>query len=242
MSLNRSHSSLSSHNRFLNPAWLRRLLNAYPLPMPEDDECRDEFLQNVFASFTPPMMISLADSSSSSMTMYSQKTKGVTFKSMAVDGMDIEGNLMGAFMTRTDKGSRLTVNSSRSRDSITTINIKKVMLDRLDNVAQLLSVLAILYALHNLRAKLYMLLNVWNPHVTYDKTLRMFSWSLKDYYTRFHHKNVFYCETFAMEVGDQLECVKYRTDLAETIRVLDVIIQDIERMRDLCDRSMKALK
>lgn len=245
MSFNPSKSSFQRN--YLNPEWLKRLLKAFPLPMPEDDECRDQFLANIFASFTPPMMITPSDSSSSSMTIFSQKSKGVTFRSTMIEHtLDYEEKLLGAMIAHSDHRpsvtSRSTFTSSRSRDSVATINIKKVMLSRLDNVAQLLSVLAILYALHNLQAKLHMLRNVWNPHATYDKTLRMFSWSLKNYYARFHHKNVVYCETFVMEVGDQMECIKYRKDLSEMIRLLSLLIQDVEKMRDICDHSMKAIK
>lgn len=219
-------------------------MNAFPLPIPEDDECRDEFLQNLFTSFTPPMMITPSESSSSSIDVFANR-KGVTFRSfLRLDRMDLEGKLMDA-MVNADQislHSSKSFSSSKSQDSVATINIKKVMLTRLENAAQLLSVLAILYALHNLRSKIYSLRSIWNPHVSYDKTLHMFSWSLKDYYARFNQKNEVYCDTFVMEVGDQIECVKYRRDLTEVIRLLDMIIQDVEKMRNICERSMKAIK
>lgn len=243
MSSNSTQISNSFQNRYVNPAWIKRLMDAFPLPIPDDNECRDEFLQNLFKSFTPPMMITPADSSSSFSDVSANRTKGVTFRSvMTFHSMNVEEKLMGAKINADQTSMHsYSFNSSKSADSVATINMRKVMLTRLDNAAQLLSILAILYALNNLRSKIYTLRNTLNPHVSYDKTLRMFSWSLKDYYARFNRKNEVYCDTFVMEVGDQIECVKFLRDLTEIIRLLDLLIQDVEKVRNICEHSMKAI-
>lgn len=232
---------MSNTNR--NPEWTQRLLSALHLLEAPSDQCRDTFLKDVFASLTPPEYYTTTDTSTDGILL--PINKAVKFRSYMKSIADLSPEtqlLENINLTEIRSRSHSTVTMPKSIDLSANIDINRLMRDRIGGVANLLGTMAVLYALNNLRSILHTLRHIWHPQATYDKSLHMFSWSIKDYLGRFNLKNRAYCDTFIKQVGDQMECVKYRKDLGEIIRLLDYIILDVSRKRELCENSIKVIQ
>lgn len=229
-----------------NPEWTKSVLGALLRAEVPNDMCRDKFLQELFDSLTPPEYFTTSDSSIDDLPA----NRGVQFGSFmqasgTVGSFDLEANLLKK-VNIMDSRSRSRSYSMANVKSINIgtghIDINKLMRDRIGSVANLLGTMAVLYALNNLRSILHTLRHIWHPQTTHDKSLHMFSWSIQNYFDRFNQKKRGYCELFIKQVGDQIECVKYRKDLGEIIRLLDCIIFDVNHKNDICKNSMEAIK
>lgn len=228
-----------------NPEWTKSVLGALLREEVPNDMCRDKFLQELFDSLTPDEYFSASESESSDDDL--PTSRGVQFGSymQGSGSFNMETNLFkqvqGHLM---DSRSRFRSIAALKSINIASghIDINRLMRDRIGSAASLIGTIAVLYALNNLRSTLHTLRHIWHPQTSHDKSLNMFSWSIQNYFARFNQTNRRYCELFVKEVGDQMDCVKYRKDLGEIIRLLDCIIRDVNSKNDICKASMEAIK
>lgn len=219
--------------------WLEELEKAYPLPDAPPGQCRDAFLQELLQ----PYVLS-SESETTEESVESELSGKIQFGEITeiTASFEAEAKLLNLMIKASDK--RASVLSAKKTEDTRLIgaDLNRLLKERYGNIASALSFMAVLYQVQKLRDRLFIVRELWRMNITTNKTLRMFSWSIKDYFARFNLPNPSYCDAVERELGDQMECYKFRMDLREIDRLLDAVVDDIRGKRDLCDSSMFVIR
>ncbi|KAL7739716.1 hypothetical protein ACLKA6_012695 [Drosophila palustris] len=227
----RTHSSMQ---------WLEDLEQAYPLPDAPPDRCRDAFLRELLLPYQPSLESeSTVESSSDTSTRirFGENTE-------ITSSFNAEAQLLNDLIRTVDKrrSASQTFKRSEDRDRLTGADLNRLLRERYGNIASALSFMAVLYQLQKLKDRLFIAREMWAINISTDKSLRLFSWSINDYLARFSLPNPSYCDAAERELGNQIECFKFRMDLREIDRLLEAIVDDLRNKRDLCDNSMLIIR
>ncbi|KAH8419272.1 hypothetical protein KR222_002067, partial [Zaprionus bogoriensis] len=231
------HLKIAKHNRRTIFDWMKDIADAFPLPEAPPSQCRDVFLNEIFEDYQMP---ELTESSESSSEDYSDDYRGVHFQTSSRH-KTIEETLFRKLLRST---MMKRASSLRSWDShrMTVVNLNKLLKDRCDTIANSIRFVATLSTLYNLRNKIMTLHQRWLTQTSVDKSLNMFSWSIKHYFARFKLDNMIYLDTLQKELGKKMESFKYCVDLREIIRLVEAIITDYRQKVNICEHSMLAIK
>ncbi|XP_030383484.1 uncharacterized protein LOC115631014 [Scaptodrosophila lebanonensis] len=118
------------------------------------------------------------------------------------------------------------------------LDIMDILQIRYDDLIQDMRRVCINFQLEQLKFRMVVLREMWpgDPSVL---PYRMFGWSVEDYFRRFEQPNTLYIDVMEMELSNaEMECLKFRMDLDEVLRLIDSILVDIKNNRDLCRYSM----
>lgn len=224
--------------RHISRAWLEELEKAYPLPDAPPGLCRDaflqEFLKSLGSSESTETLSSTEDSDLSDEVKFADITQ-------LTGSFNAEERLMKKMMEIGDLRTSLITNKSEHH-RLMGADINKLLKERYGNIASSLGFMAVLFQLQDLKDRFHIIREMWKTKVLTNKSLHLFSWSIKNYFTRFNMPDQSYLDAAEREMGKQMECFKFHMDLKEIERLLDAVLEDVRSKRDLCKSSMLVIK
>ncbi|XP_034475085.1 uncharacterized protein LOC117782189 isoform X3 [Drosophila innubila] len=220
--------------------WLEELEAAYPLPDAPPDQCRDAFLQDLLKQYVDSTESETLENTDEVSSEVSAKIQFGEITELTAS-FNAEEKLLNQMIKTGDKRSSM-ISAKRSDTRLVGADINKLLKERYGNIASALSFMAVLYQLQKLKDRVFIVRELWRMSKTTNKSLRLFSWSIKDYFARFNLPNPSYCDAVERELDTQMECFKFRMDLREINRLLDAVADDLRSKRDLCDSSMLVIR
>ncbi|KAH8377242.1 hypothetical protein KR093_004446 [Drosophila rubida] len=217
--------------------WQMVLDHAYPLPQAPPELCRDAFL----AELLMPYEVA-AESFLRAASVDSILSAKVKFQSTVEFTNDVEATLLNK-MILTDRRKSISKPDSTSTElALSAPDLNKLMRERYGNIASAIAFMAVISQLQQLKHRMLIFRELWSMNVTVDKELRLFSWSIKDYFARFSQPNQVYLDTAERLLGSQIECFKFRMDLKEINRLIDAVIDDLRGKRDVCTSALEVIR
>ncbi|KAH8271679.1 hypothetical protein KR044_000932 [Drosophila immigrans] len=239
------HTTLTSRKLRIREGskWRQILEQAFPLPDAPPEKCRDEFLAELLKPFESDSdSTDFTDSVISDYSLSSMKVKYGNITHLDGTSFNAEENLLNRMKLNDRRISTSTRGSILSDSNLNVPDLNKLMKRRYGNIASSVGFMAVIIELIKLKNRILIFREMWNVPVTIDNDLRLFGWSIQDYFERFTQPNLVYLDTAELVLGDKIECFKYRMDLKEIMRLYDPIIEDVRRKRDICLCSMLLIK
>ncbi|KRF81514.1 uncharacterized protein [Drosophila virilis] len=219
--------------------WLDRL---FPLPPAPPDQCRDEYLRELLQPRESHTHGSgrFVESSSDDSILPRRIRFGTDIKST-------EARIVDEFVrTRSviipNRQTMLPRRTIMQDDKFNPSVLNKMLRDRYGSIAKAIGCVAVLFQMTELKNQMAVVREMWRHKTNADNSLKMFSWSIKDYFMRLKMRDTVYLDTIELELKSQMDCFKFRMDLKEIIRLVDAVYDDFKAKRDMCNRSMLLIK
>ncbi|XP_064538997.1 uncharacterized protein LOC135428819 [Drosophila montana] len=217
-----------------------RLDRLYPLPPQPPDQCRDAFLRELLPPQEPISYGSVEFMEEASIT----SDDSILSKQV---GSGVEARIVDEFVKHRaaiipSRQARLSIKPVLQDDKLPTSVLNKMLTERYGSIAKAIGFVAVLFQLTELKNRMAVVREMWRLKSNVDRSIRMFSWSLKDYFMRFNIRNTVYLDTIELELKGQMDCFKFRMDLKEVIRLIDAVYEDFKAKRNICSRSMLVIK